>query len=244
MTLDSVALASVGGLSNPSKMPSLGYSTSASGCATGSKLAPIEGTVCHSCYALKGRYVMPNVKAATDRRLAIVREAVADHSAGERWVASMAQLLGELHAATLKRLAKGLQPAKGRDGRVFRWHDAGDLQGVAHLRLICRVAELTPSVTHWLPTREAGTVRSYLESGGSIPVNLTVRLSVPRVNGVVPPVYLKLRAMSAQIAFSQVHDAALPDGAQSCVAYQQGGECSDCRACWSADIASVSYPIH
>jgi hypothetical protein len=242
--MDKATLDSVGGLSHPSKMPSASYSIPAQSCVTGSKLASIPGTVCSDCYALKGFYVMPNVRAALERRLAILRDALADPAKGDAWVSSMVSLLDAAHALTAARIAKGKAPAKGKDGRYFRWHDAGDLQGVAHLRLICRVAELTPSVTHWLPTREAGTVRSFLESGGSIPANLTVRLSVPRVNGAVPPVYLKLRAMSAQIAFSQVHDGELPAGAQSCVAYQQGGECRDCRACWAPTVESVSYPIH
>ena len=51
------ALDIVGGLSAPSKMPCSSYSISATRCVTGSKLAKIEGTVCHNCYALKGNYI-------------------------------------------------------------------------------------------------------------------------------------------------------------------------------------------
>ena len=36
-----------------------------------------------------------------------------------------------------------------------RWFDAGDLADVAMLKAIVRVCELTPTIKHWLPTRES-----------------------------------------------------------------------------------------
>ena len=62
------AEASVGGLSAPSKMPSYAWSISAKRCNIGSKLAKVEGSVCHKCYALKGRYMFPMVQNAHLRR--------------------------------------------------------------------------------------------------------------------------------------------------------------------------------
>ena len=57
------------GLGKPSKMP--GYSTSlpAKDCKVGAKLAQISGSVCESCYAMKGHYMFPDVKAGLQRRL-------------------------------------------------------------------------------------------------------------------------------------------------------------------------------
>jgi hypothetical protein len=55
----SEARAAVGGLSKTSKMPCKSWGISAKACKTGSKLAKVEGTVCHGCYALKGAYVWP-----------------------------------------------------------------------------------------------------------------------------------------------------------------------------------------
>ena len=55
-------------LSSPSKMPGYGYSIPAFRCKIGSLLRQIKGTVCNSCYALKGRYVFPVVKDAMERR--------------------------------------------------------------------------------------------------------------------------------------------------------------------------------
>ena len=45
-----------GGLGYPSKMPGTSYGISAHDCITGAKLAKVEGSVCHGCYALKGNY--------------------------------------------------------------------------------------------------------------------------------------------------------------------------------------------
>jgi len=53
-----------GGLSAPSKMPGPAFNLPARACLTGAKLAQVPGSVCHGCYALKGRYRFPNVQKA------------------------------------------------------------------------------------------------------------------------------------------------------------------------------------
>ena len=58
-----------GGLSAPGKMPEGSYNLPASACQTGAKLREVPDTPCHKCYAFKGRYNFPNVKAALARRL-------------------------------------------------------------------------------------------------------------------------------------------------------------------------------
>src|SRR5690242_14227789 len=98
----------VGGLSNPSKMPGYGYSIPAKDCITGSKLRKVDGSTCSACYALKGRYVFPNVLAAMERRLASLDK--------PDWAYVMGELINR----------KSKQP-------FFRWHDSGDLQSVKHL---------------------------------------------------------------------------------------------------------------
>jgi hypothetical protein len=62
------AVAICGSLSNPSKMPGHGYALSAYRCRIGSLLQLIPKAICHSCYALRGRYLFPRVKAAMDKR--------------------------------------------------------------------------------------------------------------------------------------------------------------------------------
>ncbi len=116
------------GFTRTSKMPGLSYSLPAWECKTGSKLRKVKGSVCASCYALKGNYTRyPAIKAAQYRRLEAMK-----HPA---WVTAM--------AAVIKRQ------------KWFRWHDAGDVQDQQHLQKIFEICRLTPDTRHWLPTREA-----------------------------------------------------------------------------------------
>ena len=120
----------------------------------------------------------------------------------------------------------------------FRWHDSGDLQSVEHLQRIVEVCIATPHCKHWLPTREFNIVRRYVEAGGTFPENLVIRLSAYMVDSRPPqPVGL------IQLQTSTVHHRAAPHG-QECHAPKQGGQCLDCRACWSAKVPNVSYHFH
>ena len=136
-----------GGLSAPSKMPGPAYNLPAPMCITGSTLVDIIGSVCNGCYALKGRYNFPNVKAALARRLQSLQH--------PQWVFAMTVLI------------------KGEE--VFRWHDSGDLQSVQHLKNIFEVCNKTPETSHWLPTREAKFLK--LMDPDVIPKNLIIRMS-------------------------------------------------------------------
>ena len=116
------------GFTRTSKMPGLSYSLPAWECKTGSKLRKVKGSVCASCYALKGNYTRyPAIKAAQYRRLEAMKH--------PDWVTAM--------AAVIKRQ------------KWFRWHDAGDGQDQQHLQKIFEICRLTPDTRHWLPTREA-----------------------------------------------------------------------------------------
>ncbi len=204
----------VGGLSRPSKMPGWSYSLPAAECRTGSKLAKRAGTVCSGCYALKGMYRFPAVKAAMYRRLSTIRRRF--------W----AETMGEL----IKR--------KGSRVPFFRWHDSGDIQGLEHLAAIARAAELSPDVQHWIPTREYRLVRTYLEQGGTIPPNLNVRLSAHMLGGRAP------RFPGLPVTVSTVTKGPAPAGAYRCPAPKQGNECGSCRACWDRSVPHVDYAYH
>lgn len=146
-----------GPLSWPSKMPCPSYNLPATACKVGAKLAKVPGSVCHDCYALKGRYRFPNVKASMDRHLASIYH--------PQWVDALCYLI--LDART----------------SYFRWHDSGDLQNAAHLENICEIARRLPQVAFWLPTREKALVGA---ARHSIPRNLVVRLSQSMVDGPRP----------------------------------------------------------
>jgi hypothetical protein len=208
----------VGGLSHPDKMPCPGISIPAEECQRGSKLREIKGSVCFDCYACKGFYHMPVVKAALERR----SEAL--HNVGSSlWKSAMVKLMEN-------------QPH-------FRWHDAGDLQGLWHLDRIIKVAILTPDTAHWLPTHELGMISEWFgKFEGGKPKNLTIRLSADMIDkpAATPGLRKKLRKWGIQS--STVHDQKKPIGVK-CRATKEDG-CGACRICWDPKVENVSYARH
>lgn len=150
-------LALVGGLSKPSKMPGWAYGIPAQACKVGSLLRKVKGSTCEKCYALKGMYVFPVVKAALQRRLESVSNPL--------WVAAMTELISR----------------KTKKVPFFRWHDSGDIQSVEHLSKLVEIAKNLPSVSFWVPTRETAMVKEFLRGGNTFPENFTVRISAPMI---------------------------------------------------------------
>lgn len=204
------ALAYIGGLSSPSKMPCHGYSIPASKCITGRKLHQVEGSICSKCYALKGRYGFDVVRNAMMRRWRALKKA--------RWVEAMTTAITNVEKSGF-----------------FRWHDSGDLQGIWHLENIVRVAENTPHIRHWIPTREYTTVSQYLAWHGGFPPNLTVRLSSLMFDGPPPTGLAQRLGLTVSGASKDQYD---------CPAPHQGGECGACRKCWDPSHTSVMYKKH
>ena len=209
-TLKKAKRLSGGGISNCNKkMPGYTYGLSAKRCRTGAKLVKIPGSTCSGCYALKANYFYPSVKTGHARRLQSINN--------KTWTAAMIQLITHY------------------EKKYFRWHDSGDIQTVDHLAKICAVAAGTPSIKHWLPTREAGILDQYKKAGGAIPSNLVIRLSATMVNGAPG---------KSHTHSSTVHTAAAAPIGEACNAGKQGGRCLDCRACWNQSIKNISYEKH
>ena len=188
-------------LTRTSKMPGLSYSLPAWACQTGSKLRKLEGTPCFSCYALKGNYIRyPKIKEVQYKRL--------DSITNPLWVEAMAVQI--------------------KNQKYFRWHDAGDIQSVEHLRKIFAVAILTPNTRHWLPTQE----RKYLleVDPKEVPDNLIIRLSGSKINGSIPNAW--------------EHTSSVVTENAKCPSANQDGKCMDCRMCWSKDVKNISYGKH
>jgi len=189
-----------GSMTRTKKMPGLSYSLPAWECITGTKLRKVKGSVCAGCYALKGNYTRyPAIKAAQYYRLASLME--------PDWIPAM--------VTQIKRQ------------KFFRWHDAGDLQSVQHLKNIFEVCKQTPNTEHWLPTRE----RKFLPlNKDSIPKNLLIRLSSHKVDqGPVK---------------SWPWTSTVSTTTKTCPAKDQGNECGSCRACWDRSVSNVTYPKH
>jgi len=212
----SEAYETIGGLSQTSKMPGRSLGLPAQRCKVGSRLRGIAGSTCSDCYACKGQYQFPVVKNAQERRYQALKSI-------RRWTEGMCFLL--THNAWKER-------------EVFRWHDSGDVANLSHLRAICEVADRTPHVRHWLPTREVGYVNSLLDVR-DVPSNLTIRISAPMIGQTLR---LSPRWIQAGIVTSSV-DSSSADS-HACNAPKQNGECRSCRACWSRNVADVTYKVH
>ena len=204
-----------GGLSNTSKMPGKSYSIPADHCKKGSALREIEGSVCSKCYAMKGNYKrFTNVVESLERRYESLTH--------PDWVQAMVKLIG--------------------DTEYFRWHDAGDIQGMRHLKRIILVALLTPNTKHWLPTKELKLIDKLIDSDTPIPSNLVVRRSAPLIDSKIPaesehPQVKSCRSITSQTVKMSCRTIVCP-------APMQGGKCEDCRHCWNNKIADVAYLMH
>ena len=204
------------------KMPGSTFATDAFSCKVGDKLAQVKGSVCDSCYARKLQKLRPSVNKgwSNNQRLAVNLIA----NAPEKWVAAM---VFQIEKAAIK------------SGQPFhRWFDSGDLDSVDMLAAIVQVAIETPSIKHWLPTREAGIVKQWRKQGGILPANLMIRLSATMVGDV--PVNAAKRLV---VATSTVHKKGESYVGWQCPAPDQGGNCGDCRHCWTSET-NVSYRKH
>ena len=189
-----------GSMTKTKKMPGLSYSLPAWACIVGKKLRKIKNSVCAGCYVLKGNYTRyPAIKAAQYYRLASLME--------PDWVPAM--------VAQVKRQT------------WFRWHDAGDLQSVQHLKNIFEVCNQTPATRHWLPTREAKFLPLNTDS---IPKNLIIRMS----SHMIDQAPVKFWPWTSTVS----------TGDFTCPASKQDNQCKSCRNCWDRNVAHVSYPKH
>jgi len=206
------ALIQIGGMSSTGKMPGDCYSLPASKCNVGSKLRKVPGSACASCYACKHAYVWPGTIAAMNRRYATLDN--------PNWIESMVFVINK----------------RAKNKPVFRWHDSGDLQSLAHLAAIVKVCELTPSVQHWLPSKEYKIVREYLKANGSFPGNLCVRLSAPMVGQTLrESAACGLPTSSINVATS--FQCPVKNGSEGCDTY-------NCRECWNNNCKNVNYKKH
>jgi hypothetical protein len=118
----------------------------------------------------------------------------------------------------------------------FRWLDSGDLYAVALARKVYNVMKRTPWVSHWLPTRmmKFKKFQTILASMQALP-NVMVRFSSDSVLGVFDSRHGSVIVPDA---------ASVPTGTKLCEAYQHGGKCNGCRACYDKSVAVIAYPAH
>ena len=124
------------GLTKVSKMPCLTLNLPArDSCPRGGKLAKVEGTVCHSCYAAKGFFRWPSAVSKQRKNFLGVEVALKGEKASQDWLGAFTRAM--------------------RGEYYFRWHSSGDIFSEAYAKLIRKAISMTPHVQHWIPTKEA-----------------------------------------------------------------------------------------
>jgi hypothetical protein len=198
----------IGSLSKPAKMPGFAFGINPAHCKQGSKLSKVAGSVCAGCYAKKGNYARypETMRKSWEKREAGIHDL--------QWVQAMVTLIGK------------------RSSDYFRWHDAGDLQGMEHLKKIVAIARALPATRFWMPTKEINLVRDYTRKYGEFPKNLVVRVSGFMVDG------------PASKGFRNTSRVTTDAEQATCKAYLNDGKCGDCRDCWNANVQQVVYLQH
>lgn len=207
------ALEYVGGFTSTSKMPCPSYSLPATACKVGAKFRGVKGSVCEKCYAMKGRYAWPVVKNALSRRLESISK--------DGWEDAM------VFAIQKKNLS------------FFRLHDSGDIQDLAHVKKIVNIAKRCPSCKFWLPTKETAIVKNFINGGGIIPKNLTIRISCPMIDAENSAVKNLSRSLGFCVASVSSNMESV-----NCHAYKTEGACGKCRKCWDKNIFEIVYKRH
>lgn len=204
-----------GGITNQnSKMPEYTYDLSAWDCNTGSKLREVEGSSCSDCYAMKGNYLRYK-----------------NGSVGVSHKKHLASIYNKLWSEAIAYQIKHYKI------KHFRFHSSGDIQSYQHALNIIEVARLCPDTNFWIPTREMGVMGELKKNNIDIPSNCVFRLSAPLVNG-------KLNTNIFNTTSSVIDNEVFFGDSWRCLALKQGGQCLDCRACWSKDVKDVAYTRH
>lgn len=125
--------------------------------------------------------------------------------------------------------------AELRNYRYFRWFDSGDMYSLDLAEKILLVMQQTPWMQHWLPTRmhKFAKFAAVIERMQALP-NVVVRASADNIGEQLP--------LQGSMVVGSL--AAVPAGAAGCRAYERGGKCAGCRACWDKDVHTVAYVAH
>ena len=119
--------------------------------------------------------------------------------------------------------------------RYFRWFDSGDMFSLDLANKILDVMKATPWCKHWLPTRmhKFSKFAKVLDKMQALD-NVVVRFSSDSVDGSIIP----------GDTTSTIFSGDVPAGVTECQAYQHGGKCNGCRACYSKDVQVIGYKAH
>ena len=223
-------------LTTTSKMENGSFGYSASNCKAGGHLQKIKNSICSICYGMKGMYAFKDYITKSKRTVESVSKSF--------WKEAMVFIIQR------KRF------------KEFRWFDNGDLLDDKMLRDIFYIAEHTPDVKHWLPTKEYRMVKRVIESGLHKPDNLDIRLSAFKINGKPPMKLARRLGVNCSVALStnefkkrktkglievKCHTShSIKDKYKESnkELYKKLSSCSGCTACYNNKVDVIYYEVH
>jgi hypothetical protein len=121
--------------------------------------------------------------------------------------------------------------------RYFRWFDSGDIYHPALAFKIMLIIEKTPWISHWLVTKSytIPKIRAILDRIALLP-NVALRYSSPSIMGEFTP-GLHGCTVIPYFDYPTIADII-------CEAYNRGGKCGDCFACYDKSVNVVAYVAH
>lgn len=119
--------------------------------------------------------------------------------------------------------------------RYFRFFDSGDMYDIRLAEKILELCIRAHWVKFWIPTRmhKFSKFKDVIERMQSLP-NVVVRFSSDSVQGEI------IEGKTTSTIFSDT----VPLGALECKAYEHGGKCNGCRACYDKDVKVIAYKAH
>lgn len=121
--------------------------------------------------------------------------------------------------------------------RYFRFFDSGDMYALGLAEKILEVMRRAPWVKFWLPTRmhKFPKFRRVLQDMQRLE-NVSVRFSSDSVTGQY------VEGLHGSVIVPTAAHAS--DSMTLCRAYEHGGACNGCRACWDKTVDVIAYPAH
>lgn len=119
--------------------------------------------------------------------------------------------------------------------RYFRFFDSGDMYSIDLANKILELCTKATWVKFWIPTRmhKFAKFKQVIDSLNALP-NVVVRLSSDSVSGGL------IEGLNTSTIFS----GDVPAGAVECRAYEHGGKCNGCRACYDKSVSVIAYKAH
>lgn len=119
--------------------------------------------------------------------------------------------------------------------RYFRFFDSGDMYDIRLAEKILELCIRAHWVKFWIPTRmhKFSKFKNVIERMQALD-NVVVRFSSDSVQGEI------IKGKTTSTIFSDT----VPLGALECKAYEHGGKCNGCRACYDKDVKVIAYKAH